>query len=410
MSHHLKELAPDQAIEAALKELNDVAALQPHSSESHKLNYLRGFKCSSQDSRIRIVEHAASRLKTHYDNEKHLEGTIWLVAAGLAHERDWDTSLSFLRSLLQISQDADFYREVAMAMLHLSDMELSDGKGKNSIGQAVLVLVTEFGLMIAERAGQSGLDPQGAARVVEYVTTSLLARSNLNNNAIRVSLLHYLAKCPLNSSTTSQLNRVISRFGQSLLDDLLNAFFEQKKRGNAAFFFLAEHLSSFFSAAPALAEMSHGVLRHYMLKHPDEFPGFMASYSEWVSKEHQSLSMTAQHIALLIKAATDVSQKQLAENLCVVLQKHLKLFAEVSREILQDEILTIESILRGNKPMKNQITEDIIFNIQSLLVDNSKKQGRVVPLAKLKKLKENIKPAKVGNKPSPLETMLALAS
>ncbi|NBW81304.1 hypothetical protein EBR21_06070 [bacterium] len=410
MSHHLKELAPEQAIEAALNELNDVAALQPHSSESHKLNYLRGFKCSNPDARVKIVEHAASRLKTHYNNEKHLEGTIWLVAAGLAHERDWDTSLSFLRALLETSQDADFYREVAMAMLHLSDMELSDGKGKNAIGQAVLVLVTEFGLMIAERAGQSGLDPQGASRVVEYVTTSLLARSNLNNNAIRVSLLHYLAKCPLNTNTTSQLNRVISRFGQSLLDDLLNAFFEQKKRGNAAFFFLAEHLSSFFSAAPTLAEMSHGVLRHYMLKHPDEFPGFMASYSEWVSKEHQSLSMTAQHIALLIKAATDVSQKQLAENLCVVLQKHLKLFAEVSREILQEEVSTIESILRGNKPVKNPITEDIIFNIQSLLADNSKKQGRVLPLAKLKKLKENIKPAKVGNKPSPLETMLALAS
>jgi hypothetical protein len=410
MSHHLKELSPEQAIETAMKELNDDAALQPHSSEAHKLNFLRGFKCSSSEARERIVRHAASRIKTHFDNEKHLEGTIWLVAAGLAHERDWDTSLSFLRALLEQSQDSDFYREISMAMLHLSDMELSDSHSKHSLGQAVLVLVTEFGLMVAERAGQGGLDPQGASRVVEYVTTSLLARSNVNNNAIRVSLLHYLSKCPLNASTTSQLNRVISRFGQSLLDDLLQAFFEQKKRGNAAFFFLAEHLSSFFSAAPALAEMSHSVLRHYMLKHPDEFPSFMASYSEWVSKEHQSLSMTAQHLALLIRSAAEVSQKQLAENLCVVLQKHLRLFGEVSRELLEEELATVENILRGNRPIKTPIMEDIMLNLQGMLTEGTKKPGRVLPLTKLRKIKENVKPAKVGAKPSPLETMLSLAS
>lgn len=410
MSHHLKELSAEQAIEAAFHELNDVAALQPHSSENHKLNFLRGFRCSNSDSREKIVRHAATRLKTHFENEKHLEGTIWLVAAGLAHERDWDTSLAFLRALLETSQDPEFYKELAVAMLHLSDMELTDSKGKNTIGQAVLVLVSEFGLMVAERSGQGGLDPQGASRVVEYVTTSLLARSNVNNNAIRVSLLHYLSKCPLNTNTTSQLNRVISRFGQSLLDDLLNAFFEQKKRGNAAFFFLADHLTSFFSAAPALAEMSHSVLRHYMLKHPDEFPSFMASYSEWVSKEHQNLSMTAQHLALLIRAAADVAQKQLAESLCVVLQKHLRLFEEVSRDLLEEELSIVDDIIRGNKPVKNQILEDILMNLQSMAADNTKKQGRVVPLAKLRKFKENVKPAKVGTKPTPLETMLSLAS
>lgn len=409
MSHHLKELTPGQAIESAFNELN-MAAQQSHPGESHKLNYLRGFKCSNAAARESIVRHAASRLKAYFDEEKHLESTLWLVAAGLAHERDWDTSLVFLKSLLEISRDSDFYREIAMAMLHLSDIELSDSKNKTSIGQALLLLVTEFGLMIAERAGQSLLDSQGAGRVVDYVTTNLLARSNINNNAVRVSLLHYLSKCPLNVNATSQLNRVISRFGQSLLDDLLSAFFEQKKRGNAAFFFLAEHLSTFFSAAPALAEMSHSVLRHYMLKHPDEFPSFMASYSEWVSKEHHNLSMTAQHIALLIRAAAEVSQKHLAESLCVVLQKHLKLFSDVSKELLQDELITIESILKGTKQQKNRIIEDILKNLNGMFGDNSKKSGRVVQLLKTRKLKENVKPAKVGIRPSPLETIIALAS
>lgn len=409
MSHHLKELAPEQAFSTAIAELDEGATRQLHASDAHKLNFQRGFKFSSPENRAKIVEHAAARLKVLHESNKHLEGPIWLVAAGLSHERDWDTSVVFLRSILEVSSDADFYKEVAMAMLHLSDVDPSDHKGKNTIGQAILVLVTELGLMIAENARNSSLDPQGASFVVEYVTTSLLARSNLNSNAIRVSLLHYLSKCPLNTNTTSQLNRVISRFGQSLLDDLLQAFFEQKKRGTAAFFFLAEHLCTFFTAAPALAEMSHSVLRHYMLKHPDEFPSFMASYSDWVSREHRALSMTAQHIALLIKSAADVSQKHLAESLCAVLKKHLKLFGEVSRELLEDELVQVEFILKGNKPIKSMIIEDVLLSLNSLRSDG-KKQGRVVPLAKLKKIKENVKPAKVGAKPSPLESMLSLAS
>jgi hypothetical protein len=409
MSHHLRELEPEQALQVALAELDDGSPQRIHANDAHKLNFQRGFKFSSNASRETIVRHAAKRMKILYEQQKHLEAPIWLVAAGLAHEKDWDTSLLFLRSLMEVSHDADFYKEVAVAMLHLSDLELTDHKAKNTIGQAILVLVTEFGLMVAEHGGKSGLDPQGASRVVEYVTTSLLARSNVNNNAIRVSLLHYLSKNPLNMNTSSQLNRVISRFGQSLLDDLLNAFFEQKKRGTAAFFFLAEHLSTFFTAAPALAEMSHSVLRHYMLKHPDEFPGFMASYSEWVSREHLTLSMTAHHIALLIRAAAEVSQKQLAESLCSVLQKHLKLFGEVSKELLDEELSQIEMILKGNKPAKNLIIEDLLASLQMMRSD-AKKSGRVVPLARLKKIKENVKPAKVGAKPSPLETMLTLAS
>lgn len=409
MSHHLKELEPEQAFQVAIQELDEGSHRQLHANDTHKLNFQRGFKFSSKENRAKIVSYAAGRMKSLYDSNKHLEGPIWLVAAGLTHERDWDMSVEFLRAILTESADADFYKEVAMAMLHLSDVELADHKGKNTIGHAILVLVTEFGLMIAENARNSSLDPQGASFVVEYVTTSLLARSNLNSNAIRVSLLHYLSKCPLNSNTSSQLNRVISRFGQSLLDDLLQAFFEQKKRGSAAFFFLAEHLSTFFTAAPALAEMSHSVLRHYMLKHPDEFPSFMASYSDWVSREHKALSMTAQHIALLIKSAADVSQKHLAESLCAVLQKHLKLFGEVSRELLEDELSQVEFILKGNKPIKSILIEDLLLSLNSLRSDG-KKQGRVVPLAKLKKIKENVKPAKVGIKPSPLESMLALAS
>lgn len=409
MSHHLRELEPEQAFKVAIEEIDGGSTQQLHANDAHKLNFQRGFKFSSPEAREKIVEHAALRLKTLHENQKHLEGPIWLVAAGLSHERDWDTSLSFLKALMNISQDADFYKEVAMAMLHLSDVELADHPGRNAIGQAILVLVTEFGLMVAENAGRSGLDPQGAARVVEYVTTSLLARSNVNNNAIRVSLLHYLSKCPLNMNTSSQLNRVISRFGQSLLDDLLNAFFEQKKRGNAAFFFLAEHLTTFFTAAPALAEMSHSVLRHYMLKHPDEFPSFMASYSDWVSREHIPLSITAQHIALLIRSASEVSQKALAENLCAVLQKHLKLFGEVSKDLLEKELQNVEMILRGNKTMKSMIIDDLLASLQTLRPD-AKKQARVVPLARFKKIKENVRPAKVGTKPSPLESMLALAS
>lgn len=383
----------------------------------------------SPDARKLVCERSALLLKERHSSGERLDGVLFALSSGFASERDWESAHHLLQAMARTTGEAEFFREVALILLELTDFDLSEKHGKVPLGQTTLVLLTELGMLLANQSGQSSLDYQGTSRVVEFITTSLLARSNVNNAAMRISLVHYLSKCPMNSQATLQLNRVISRFGQSLLDDLLKAFFEDKKRANAAFFFLVEHLNSFFSASPALAEMSHNVLKHYMLKHPAEFPMFLASYADQVAREDASLRMATRHMALLLRAAIDVAQKPLAEALVRALGKHLAVFRDVSEEAFNEQFEGVAQIAfsgaaalpagaatgaaRGPRG-GSQLSEDLFRNLAQLLsVDRSEagRNGKVMLFAnKLKKPKDlGVKLAKVGEKPSPLEQMLSLA-
>ena len=398
----------ESGMEKALKELSS-ADMTRAGGDTRRLAFMKLYKGFDAEARKMLCDKSAEMLKERFHNAQRLEGMLTLLASGFAAERDWESAIVFLNSVLDKSSDAEFFRELALVLLEISDNQLTDKHHRIPVGQTILVLLTEFGLLLAGRSGQSALD-RDAVRVVEYITTNLLARSNMNNNAMRISLVHYLASCPLTNQGTMQLNRVISRFGQSLLDDMLTAYFEDKRKGNAAFFFLVEHLNSFFAASPALAEMSHNVLKHFMLKFPGEFPPFLASYSDFVAREETSLRLAAKHMALLFRAAHDVSQKALAETIGKILLKHLSLFADVSDALLNEQIELVSKILLGpSKNIQNAMFELFLKDVAAL--SRKAADAKVVPLAKIRKSKETVvKPAKIGEKPSPLEAMLALAS
>lgn len=395
------------------KALADLAATDftRSSQDAKRLAFMKMYKHFSATERRELCCRAAAGLLSKFQNQQRLEGMITLLACGFAAERDWESASALLNEILHQSHDAEFFRELALILLEISDTQFEERQTRIPLGQTLLVLLTELGLQLASRTGQSALDHRDTARVVEYITTNLLARSNVNNTAMRVSLIHYLARCPINSQTTMQLNRVISRFGQSLLDELLTGFFEDKRKGNAAFFFLVEHLKSFFMASPALAEMSHNVLKHYMLKHPTEFPLFLASYSEWVAREETALKLASKHIALLFRAAHDVSQKALGDAIGKILIKHLTLFAEVSDALLSEQLEAITQILVGSsKAVRHPSFEEFLKEANALLGTHDAAQ-KVVNLKSARKPKEaHVKLAKVGEKPSPLEQMLQLAS
>ena len=402
------QLTSETGMEKALKELSS-ADMTRTGGDAKRQAFTKMYKAFNTEERKILCDKAADLLKDRFQNAQRLEGMLTHLASGFAAERDWESAIVFLKAVLDKSSDAEFFRELALVLLEISDNQLSDKHNRVPVGQTILVLLTEFGLLLASRAGQSALD-RDAARVVEYITTNLLSRSNVNNTAMRISLVHYLASCPLTNQGTMQLNRVISRFGQSLLDDMLTAYFEDKRKGNAAFFFLVDHLKSFFAASPALAEMSHSVLKHYMLKFPTEFPSFLASYSEFVAREETALRLAAKHIALLYRAAHDVSQKGLADTIGKILLKHLSLFAEVSDALLNEQVEIVSQILLGPSKNAHNIAFDEFLKDVSAL-SKIAAQSKVVPLARARKSKEtHVKLAKTGEKPSPLEAMLALAS
>lgn len=405
-----EKMSSEEAEAVCLQELSHPRLRGTADPKKHP--YARAYKSLDERARTRVAGAGAERLYAAFMKNERIDTLLFLICVGFTSDNDWQAVESFLDTQLRITGDVSFFRETAISLLEIADNEINDRTTTLPIAEAALVVLTELGLMLANQHGKSALDAKAASHVVEYISTSLLARSNINSTAMRISLIHFLTSCEPSHKSTQQLNRVISRFGHSLLEEMLKGFFDDKKKVTAAFFFLVEHLTSFFSASPKLAEMSHGVLKHYMLKYPYEFPLFLASYSESLPSDVNALSLATKHISLLHRAAIDVYQKPLAEAIGRVLIKHLSVCKELSQGFLQEQMEMIFTVLRSTPPVRGNrfiLVQEFVTSAQALTGDPRAVQ-KVVSLSRAKKGRgSQIKTAKVGQRPTPLEAMISLA-
>ncbi len=402
---------------AALADLNQSGSPRNGSFDARQAAFIKHFKAVPAEHRKAVCEGAAQALKQRFELGLTPDDIMILMADAIACEHDWDTTITFLKSLLENVSNSDFLQDIALSLLEIADNELTDDKRKLPIGQTALVMITELGLLIANKAGNSSLDYKGMARVVEYITSSLLARSNVNDTAMRISLIHYLSRCPLNNQATSQLNRVMTRFGQSLLDELFCAYFQDKKRGPAAFHFLVQYLNIFLVASPSLSEMSHDVIKHFMLKFPDEFPEFIWNYCDRIPKEEIRLAANTRHLALLLNAAVEVSRRDLAESLSNVLLKNIELFRDISPDALENQVsvaLRIIAITSQKSSSATILLRDFVMQANAMASDaqnfSSTKIVSIGRARKAKKTRSSAKSLRFSEEPTPLETILALAS
>jgi hypothetical protein len=119
------------------------------------------------------------------------------------------------------------------------------------------------------------------------------------------------------------------------------------------------------------------------------------------------------HIALLYKSALDVNQRPLSEAMSRVLIKVLEDIRGNDPEALAEHLtMTLNLIGAGQAttPNRQMMLQDVVLELQALGGDLRAAQ-RVISMSRAKRSKDQmLKPAKVGDKPSPLESMLQLAS
>jgi DNA-directed RNA polymerase subunit F len=401
---------------AAIKILEQFEPIKGNTLDKRRADFVKIFKAmSSADRRLTclsVVDIANARFASGYTPDD----VLWVFLSALAAEQDSESMAAFLEFLIDKTRNSDAIREVAISLLELADNEFVNTATKRlPVGPTALVMLTEMGLMLAARVGRSKLDPN-IADVVEYITSSLLARSNVTNTSMRLSLVHFLSRCPINTNSPQQLARIINRFGHTLLEDLTQACFEDKKRSNAAFHFLVQHLNVFFVASPALAEMSIDVLRHAMLRFPEEFPSFLSSYCQLVNREPLNLSITTRCVTILLQSAIEVGRKSLAQSLSMILLEHLEQFKTISADMHREQVNDCLQIARASAHQNSSIAdvlENFAENAIQSLQPASKSNKTVVSFAskqKAAKIGHKWKSVKFGQEPSPLESILALAS
>lgn len=285
----------------------DMRTLRRSFSEAEEQEIIRHFA-------RRLVERRGQRLQAEILVESAM---IWLANA--ASER-------LLHAFLEELFAQPGCDEASWALVEIAlTSEVSENSHDGDIFEMAVALICELGISIQEYEKAYPGEFDRAQALLDHIATYLLSVSNANSACIRLSLLHYFGVTEHASQPKHSFNRIMSRFGHTVLDHLFNLLF--RKRSEAvALQFLLENLPYVLEADRHSQKIVHETFKYYMLKQPERFSMFIQAFAdELLHKKSQgyeeSRKTFVQHLGAMLKVASDVNHKQLGREFITAMLK-----------------------------------------------------------------------------------------
>ncbi|MCH2192497.1 MAG: hypothetical protein MK188_16445, partial [Gammaproteobacteria bacterium] len=187
-----------------------------------------------------------------------------------------------------------------------------------------VALICELGQILQfiekEYPGELQMDTN---KLLDHISTYLLSVSNSNNNCIRLSLVHYFGTLEAGKSYKPGFNRIMGRFGHTILEHLFLLLFNKKTEA-IALQFLLENVPFILEADNHCQKILHETWKYYMLKKPERFALFIQTLTNHLTAEDGANSIAArkvflQHLGVLLKIVSEVNHKDLGrEIMCAI--------------------------------------------------------------------------------------------
>ncbi len=277
--------------------------------------------------RKHFTNEEAKDLSTHFgqvfcanlEDRAFCELVVESYLVWLANLLDHDNMNAFLQVLVKDEkreQACKLFIEVALAG------DVTDSEHGLEIYSTGICTICEMGIMIEESASQNR---ESAEPLLDFIATYLLSIANSNNSGIRMSLLHYFGYMSVRSPKVEKaFNRIMNRFGHTVLDHLFLLLFNRKSEG-VALQYLTENLPYILGADNHCQRILHETLKYYMLKNPERFILFMQIFSDHLlNSEHAftpNKQVFIQHLGALFRVTSEVGHRELAKDISLILQQ-----------------------------------------------------------------------------------------
>lgn len=264
----------------------------------------------------RLVERAGVRLQAEILVESVL---IWLANA--ASEKLMNAFLEELFAQPRCD-------EACWALVEISlTSEVTDNAHDLDIFEMAVALICELGLSVMEYERTYPGEFPRAQALLDHVATYLLSVSNQNSTCIRLSLLHYFGIAEYAQSNKLSFNRIMGRFGHTVLDHLFSLLF--RKRSEAvALQYLLENLPFVLAADSHSQKIVHETFKFYMLKQPERFSLFIQAFTDdMLAKSlddprwEDACRTYVQHLGAMLKISSDVNHRQLGREFLTAVLK-----------------------------------------------------------------------------------------
>jgi hypothetical protein len=337
----------------------------------------------TEEQEAQIVRHFARRLGERHGVRLQAEILVESAMIWLANAASEKLLNAFLE---EVFAQSDF-DQACWALVEIAlTSEMAEHKHDGDIFEMSVALICELGLSIQEYHKAYPGEFSRAQALLDHIATYLLSVSNANSSCIRLSLLHYFGVTEHGQTQKSYFNRIMSRFGHTVLDHLFNLLFRKRSEG-VALQYLLENLPFVLEADRHSQKIVHETFKYYMLKQPERFSLFVQAFADEL-KAHPEATYDEcrktflQHLGAMLKVASDVNHRQLGREFltamlkfggttfCTELLDHLQAEEEIRkpfRELLEqlrngqsvedvvDQVAQFRSSKRGRKPSFSRV-------------------------------------------------------
>jgi hypothetical protein len=333
-----------------------------------------------------LVRYCAGRLSERVESRLPEEILIESLLVIFANCHNEDILVAFLQEVLEQPNRL----EACTTLVELAiTAEVSDAEHSEEIFAIAVALICELGNMVRqiqqENPRELGVP---ALRLLDRISTYLLSVSNSNDNCIRLSLLHYFGTMEKGKVNKIGFNRIMGRFGHTVLEHLFTLLFNKKTEA-VALQFLLENIPHILEADDHAQTILQETWKHYLLKKPERFALFVQALTQHLlampDEEARICRKTyLQHLALLLKKVAEVDHRELGREI-------LGAMASFSREPFFKELVPMivrDSSIRDSfrsLVAKMANTSDVESVLEEADSFRSSKRGRKPSFAKTDK-------------------------
>lgn len=283
-------------------------------------------KALDKDEINGIVRHIALRFAERTGQRLALEILTESIFNLLVHHCKEDIINSFLEEILLHPA----HKEACMLLTELAlGSEFNDSEYGEKLFAMAVAVMCELGVVVTQIEQQYPGEINQADEIVHHISTYLLSVSNSSNACIRLSLVRYFGFIEKGKSQKPGFNRIMNRFGHTVLENLFSQLFNKKTEGVALQYMMA-NMPYVLEADNHTQTILHDTLRYYMLKKPSRFNLFINTLGKHLRKMEPLESELAsicflKHLGILVKIASDLNHRELGKEVLIAIAAFKKL-------------------------------------------------------------------------------------
>ncbi len=305
-----------------------------------------------------------------YKNHEKFSNYLYSYLLLSSHEKNCAYTLLLYENLLAEENSFHLIKRISETLIDITNEEFDKDISNEDLLAHCLALLIEISTRCQKLKETKKYDKTQIESIVDYISSNIIAMCNINNIEIRIAAVILLHK--ISGKSNYNLQKILSRFGQSLLEHIFNKYFTDKEAKEIAFTFLSEHFEIFLTSSPYLAEMTNAVMQTQMLKHDKKFIQFLGEYTN-INQNNLELSKSYSiHLAFLLRRSCDLNKPELINDLIILIFKNLEIIQNKSEICFVESFENVIDIL--SKEHSKNIRETI-NKITKYYLENTKKAG-----------------------------------